>query len=126
SRESWLDPRATSELRRWVRFDPEGALAPEDGLSTHCLGLSSLEAAALVLAMRPGLWRTAAKVMVAPAIAAQLAKEEVAAAERAPCFGVLSCAAKEGDAGEQGAPLLPVWLEATRLHLAIHPLFVLV
>ncbi|HVE85842.1 MAG TPA: hypothetical protein VND93_23465, partial [Myxococcales bacterium] len=30
-----------------------------------------------------------------------------------------------GDAGEQGAALLRVWLEATRLRLALHPLSVL-
>ncbi|HEY8209676.1 MAG TPA: hypothetical protein VIG99_19450 [Myxococcaceae bacterium] len=125
SRESWLDMRATTELRRWVRFDPEGMRAPEDGLSTHCLGLSTAEAAALVLAMRPGPWRAAAKVFAAPALAEQLAKSEVAAAEQAPCFGVLSCAADRGDAGEHGGPLLRVWLEATRLRLAIHPLSVL-
>jgi len=125
SRESWLDARATAELRRWVRFDPEGARAPEDGLSTHCLGLGTGEAAALVVAMRPGLWRAAGKVMVAPVLASQLAKEEVAAAERAPCFGVLACAETSAGAGDQGAALLRVWLEATRLHLALHPLSVL-
>lgn len=125
SRESWLDVRATAELKRWVRFDPEGALPPEDGLSTHCLGLGTAEAAALVLAMRPGLWRATGKVMAAPALASRLAKEEVAAAERAPCFGVLTCAETSGDAGDQGAALLRVWLDATRLHLALHPLSVL-
>jgi hypothetical protein len=38
---------------------------------------------------------------------------------------VLSCAPDRGDAGEHGGPLLRVWLEATRLHLAIHPVSVL-
>src|SRR4051812_28036212 len=48
SRESWLDPRAVTELAGWVRFDPEGARRPDDGISTHCLGLSPAETAAMV------------------------------------------------------------------------------
>jgi hypothetical protein len=119
SREGWLDARATAELRRWVRFDPEGARAPEDGLSTHCLGLGTAEAAALVVAMRPALWKATSAALLAPALASQLAKAAVASAEKAPCFGALACA---GEAGDQGGPLLRFWLEATRLRLAIHPI----
>lgn len=122
SRESWLDVRAVKELAGWVRFDPEGTRPPEDGLSTHCLALSVAEAAALKVLGRPGLWKALEKVYAAPLLAEELAKADVKQAEQAPCLAVLT---GPGPSHDTGAGLFQVWLESTRLGLAIHPISVL-
>jgi hypothetical protein len=118
TREGWLDPRAVAELRRWLRIDPEGALGPEDGLSSHCLGLGWAETAALAALVRPGPWRVAGAAYLAPLLAGQLARAERRPFEEAPFAAVLVAPAA---AGAQGAGLLRVWLEATRLGLALVP-----
>jgi nitroreductase len=122
ARESWLDPRAVAELARWVRLDPEGARQPEDGLSTHCLGLSPGETLALAALTRAELWRAAHATFLAPLLAGALARAEARAVEAAPFLGVLVAAA---DAGDAGAGLLSVWLAATRAGLALAPTSVL-
>jgi hypothetical protein len=119
SRESWLDPRANAELAAWIRWDPEGARRPKDGLSTHCLGLGTTEAAGLILTLRPSLWKALSFAYAAPALAEQLARVESAQVERTPVVGVLI---EERGEPLAGARLLRVWLEATRLRLAFHPL----
>jgi hypothetical protein len=122
ARESWLDPRAVAELATWVRFDPEGARRPDDGLSTHCLGLSPAETAGLVALTRAGLWRAAHATFLAPLLAAALGRAEARAVEEAPLLGVLVA---PGDAGDAGAGLLRVWLAATQAGLALAPVSVL-
>jgi len=119
TREGWLDVRAVAELRAWVRIDPEGARRPEDGLSTHCLGLSPSETAAMAALVRPPLWRTAHAIFLAPLLAASLARAETRAFEEAPLAGVL--VATSGEAGACGAALLHFWLAATRLGVALAP-----
>jgi nitroreductase len=119
TREGWLDPRAVAELARWVRVDPEGARRPDDGLSTHCLGLSPFETASLVAATRAGLWRAAHATFLAPFAAAALARAETKLVEEAPFVGVLVA---PGPANLAGAGLLHVWLAATRLGLALAPM----
>jgi nitroreductase len=121
-REGWLDPRAVAELARWVRVDPEGARRPEDGLSTHCLGLAPAETAAFTVATRANVWRVAHATFLAPVLAAALARAEARAVEEAPFMGVLVA---PGDGGDAGAGLLGVWLAATRAGLALAPLSVL-
>jgi hypothetical protein len=121
-REGWLDVRAVRELAGWIRLDPEGLRRPDDGLSTHCLDLGPAEAAALAGLLRPGLWRAAHALYAAPLLAARLATSETRAMIEAPFLGVLVAA---GDASEAGAGLLRVWLEATRLGLALAPASVL-
>jgi len=118
ARETWLDVRAVAELGAWLRIDPEGSLRPEDGLSTHCLGLSLAETAAMTVLARPGFWRAARAAYLAPLVAAPLARAEAAAFEQAPFIGVLVA---PGAAGEAGAGFLRVWLEATRVGLALAP-----
>ena len=122
ARESWLDPRAVAELGGWVRLDPEGARRPEDGISTHCLGLSPAETLAMAAALRPGLWRAAHATFAAPLLAAALARAETRAVEEAPFLGVLVA---PGDAGDAGAGLLHVWLAATRVGVSLAPVSVL-
>jgi hypothetical protein len=121
-REGWLDPRAVVELAGWLRVDPEGARRPEDGLSTHCLGLSPAETVALATATRAGLWRAAHATFLAPVLAAALARAETRVVEEAPFLGVLVA---PGEGGDAGAAFLRVWLEATRLGLSLAPLSVL-
>ena len=123
TRESWLDARAVAELRAWMRFDPEGARAPEDGLSTHCLGLGTLEGLGASLAVRAGPWRAATAAFLAPLLAERLAETETRDVARAPFLGLL-VADQEG-AAAAGAGLLRVWLAATELGLAMHPISVL-
>ena len=118
AREAWLDPRAVAELRTWLRIDPEGALRPEDGLSTHCLGLSWSESAALVALAQPAIWRAGQATLLGPLLAAPLARAETRAFEATPLVGVLVAPA---DARSAGAGLLRVWLAATRLGLALAP-----
>jgi hypothetical protein len=118
ARESWLDARAVAELRGWIRFDPEGTLKPADGLSTHCLALGPAETAAMLLLLRPGFWRAAKAIYAAPVLAGRLARQEVGPVEAAPVLGVLVA---PGPAGEAGGGLLRIWLEATRLGLALAP-----
>jgi nitroreductase len=122
ARESWLDPRAVAELNDWVRIDPEGARRPQDGLSTHCLGLSPAETVALVAATRAGVWRAAHFTFLAPVLAAALGRSEARAVEEAPFLGVLVA---PGEAGDAGAGLLRVWLAATHAGLALAPVSVL-
>jgi hypothetical protein len=121
-RESWLDARSVNELRAWIRFDPEGARGPSDGLSTHCLGLGVADTAALLAILHPGLWRAARKVWAAPALASALAAQESRTLGAAPFLGVLVA---EAEAGTVGAGLLQVWLAATQLGLALAPISVL-
>ena len=111
-----------AELARWVRIDPEGARRPEDGLSTHCLGLSPAETLGMATALRPGLWRAAHATFVAPLVAAALARAETRAFEEAPFLGVLVA---PGEAGAAGAGLLHVWLAATRVGVSLAPASVL-
>ncbi|MFL5320975.1 MAG: hypothetical protein ACJ790_15030 [Myxococcaceae bacterium] len=122
TRESWLDDRSVEELKKWIRFDPEGLLTPEDGLSTQCLGLKLPDAVALKAALQPGLWRALSKVFVAPVLAEQLAKEELKTVTPTPFLGVLI---SEGEANRAGDALFRVWLEATRLGFSFHPISVL-
>jgi nitroreductase len=122
SRESWLDSRAVAELAQWIRIDPEGARRPEDGLSTHCLGLGPAETAGLATVLRPRLWRALSALYLAPILAEQLASAEAAQAEGTPLLGVLII---EPAAEPVGARLLRWWLEATRSQLVLHPLSVL-
>ena len=119
TRESWLDARALAELRTWVRFDPEGARAPEDGLSTHGLGLGILDGLGVILAAQEAPWRAASKLFLAPFLAEQLARGETREVAAAP-FLALLVADREG-AAAAGAGLLQVWLAVTDLGLAIHP-----
>jgi hypothetical protein len=119
AREVWLDLRAVRELCQWLRIDPEGALRPDDGLSTHCLGLSLSETAALGALARPGLWRAAHAAWLAPLLAAPLARAETRAFAAAPFAALL--VAPEPNAGACGAALLRVWMAATRLGLALAP-----
>jgi hypothetical protein len=118
TREGWLDPRAVAELRAWLRIDPEGALRPEDGLSSHCLGLGWAETAALAALVRPGLWRAAGAAYLAPLLAGRLARADTRLFEEAPFAGVLVAPTA---AGACGPALLRCWLEATRLGLALVP-----
>jgi nitroreductase len=122
ARESWLDPRAVAELASWVRFDPEGARRPDDGVSTHCLALSPAETAAIMTFTRTGLWRAAHATFLAPVLAGALGRAEARAVEEAPLLGVLVA---PGDAGDAGAGLLRVWLAATQAGLALAPVSVL-
>lgn len=122
ARESWLDPRAVDELAGWVRVDPEGARRPEDGVSTHCLGLSPAETVGLVAATRAGVWRAAHLTFLAPVLAAALGRAEARAVEEAPFLGVLVA---PGEAGDAGAGLLRVWLAATHAGLSLAPTSVL-
>jgi hypothetical protein len=122
SREGWLDSRAVAELSRWIRLDPEGARRPEDGLSTHCLGLGPVETAAFAAVLRPRLWRALSAVFLAPLLAEQLARAEAAHLERTPLLGVLII---QPSPEPVGARLLRWWLEATRHQLVLHPLSVL-
>jgi hypothetical protein len=124
-REGWLDGRAVTELASWVRVDPEGARRPEDGLSTHCLGLTPVETAGIVAVTRAGLWRAAHATFLAPVLAAALARAETRAVEEAPFVGVLVAPGEVGRAWTDGAGLLHVWLAATRLGLALAPVSVL-
>ncbi len=124
ARESWLDARGVAELRAWLRFDPEGARAPADGLSTHCLGLGTLEGLGALLSVREGPWRAAAAAFVAPLLAEQLAAGETREVARAPFLALLvsereDAGLREGVAGEG---LLRTWLAATELGLALHPI----
>jgi nitroreductase len=118
ARESWLDGRAVAELGAWLRIDPEGALRPEDGLSSHCLGLGWSETAALAALVRPGLWRAAHAAYLAPLLAGRLAEAETRPFAAAPLGGVLIAPA---DAGACGGALLRFWLAVTRLGLAMVP-----
>jgi nitroreductase len=118
ARESWLDVRAVRELASWIRFDPEGARRPEDGLSTHCMGLSPAETLALAALTRAGLWRAAHATFLAPVLAGALARSETRAVEEAPFLGVLVAPGRAADAG---AGLLHVWLAATRVGLSLAP-----
>lgn len=111
-REGWLDARANRELDRWLHLDLEGRRAPEDGLSTDALALD-LPTALLMKAM----------VKRAPWLAGALADAEVAAATRCPALVVV--VAREGSGADCGGGLLELWLEATRLGLALQPLSVL-
>ena len=122
SRESWLDVRAVDELRHWVRLDPEGLRRPEDGLSTHCLGLGPAETGGFALALRPLLWRALSWAWVAAAAAERLATAEAAAVGGTQTLGVLVA---EDEGALSGPGLMRFWLEATRLGLALHPLSVL-
>jgi hypothetical protein len=124
SRESWLDLRATRELRRWVHFDPEGLRPTEDGLTTHCLGLSPLEGVALLALLRDGPWRALSTLFVAPVLAEQLARQDVVSFERAPSFGLLVAPPGMSDVASGGA-VLRCWLEATKRGLVLHPQSVL-
>jgi hypothetical protein len=121
TREAWLDPASLAELRTWVRFDPEGVRPPTDGLSTHCLGLGTLDGLGVLLAVQAAPWRAAAAAFVAPFAAESLARSETRQVAEAP-FVALLVADKEGDAAASGAGLLRVWLAATELGLAIHPI----
>lgn len=131
-REGWLDGQAVAELRRWVRFDPEGARPCEDGLSTHCLELPAEAGLALRGLLQPGLWRALDALWLAPLLAARLAQAEAALVERTP---LLACLIRDVQAPVHtvhgaahaellgaGAGVLAVWLEATRQGLAVHPL----
>ena len=122
SRESWLDARAVAELRPWLRFDPEGARPCEEGMSTHCLNLGTAEAVALKVLVRPGLWKAADKIFAAPVIAGSLAKGELESVKAAPVLAIL---VSDGVALDAGGALLRIWMEATRLGLAVHPISVL-
>ena len=122
AREAWLDPRATAELVRWLRFDPEGSRAPQDGLSTHCLNLDVVAGTAFMGLAQPALWRLAGRIGAAPALAAAMARSEAAAVVRTPVVGVL---VRDRDAAMPGRSLLRVWLAATRERLAMHPISVL-
>jgi nitroreductase len=134
TRETWLDPRALAELARWLRFDPEGARRPEDGLSTHCLGLSLGETAAMAALLRPGLWSAARAAYVAPVLAGALARAETRAFEQAPIIGVLIAPGDVRAVADVNAPahaptpahaagsgFLRLWMAATRLGLALGP-----
>ena len=121
TREAWLDPASLAELRTWVRFDPEGVRPPTDGLSTHCLGLGALDGLGLILAVQPGPWRAAAAAFAAPLAAEAFAGSETRQVEEAP-FVALLMADEEKGAAASGAGLLRVWLAATELGLAIHPI----
>jgi nitroreductase len=123
AREAWLDPRAVAELRRWVRLDPEGARAPADGLSTHCLGLGTREALAMRVALADAPWRAAAAAFLAPTLAEALAETEARDVSRAPFLALL--VTDQGRAAAAGAGLLRTWLAATELGLALHPISVL-
>jgi nitroreductase len=118
ARESWLDVRAVTEMRNWLRIDPQGTLRPEDGLSSHCLALGWSETAALAALARPSLWRAAAAVYLAPVLAARLAAAETRVFTAAPLAVVLVAPAA---AGGFGGALLRCWLAATRLGLAMVP-----
>jgi nitroreductase len=124
TRESWLDARAVAELRAWMRLDPEGARAPEDGLSTHCLGLGTADGIGASLAVRAWPWRAAGAVFLAPLLAERLAASEARDVAEAPFLGLL--VADRAGAAAAGAGLLRVWLAATELGLAIHPISVLI
>jgi nitroreductase len=118
ARESWLDVRSVGELAGWLRLDPEGARGADDGLSTHCMGLSPAETVAMAALTRVGLWRAAHATFLAPLLAGALAKAETRTIEEAPFLGVLVA---PGDAGDAGAGLLHVWLAATRAGLSLAP-----
>jgi hypothetical protein len=129
TREAWLDARAVAELRRWLRFDPEGARPPADGLSTHCLGLGAIEGLGAMLAVRAAPWRVATAAFAAPLWAERLAETETAEVARAPFLGLLLRPGADpgpgmspGSVGAAGAGLLRTWLAATKLGLAIHPI----
>jgi nitroreductase len=117
-REGWLDPRAVAELRSWLRIDPEGALQPEDGLSTHCLGLGLGQSTALAALVRPSIWRAAHATLLGPVLAGPLARAETRAFAEAPFAAVLVA---PDDAGAHGAAFLRFWLAATGLGLALVP-----
>lgn len=119
TREAWLDPRSVAELRAWMRFDPEGSRAPEDGLSTHGLGLGTLDGLGLIAAVQAAPWRAASRLFVAPLLAERLAATETESVSASP-FIALLVAEREG-AASAGAGLLRVWLAATELGLALHP-----
>src|SRR6185369_10567575 len=106
----WLDLRSLAELRSWLRIDPEGALRPEDGLSSHCLALGWTETAALTALVRPALWRAAGALYLAAPLAARLAAAETRAFTDAPLVAVLVAPAA---AGAFGGALLRCWLAAT-------------
>jgi hypothetical protein len=122
ARESWLDQRALHELAAWIRVDPEGLRRPDDGLSTHCLGLGPGATAVLLTLLRPNLWRAAHALYAAPTLAAQLARQETTQVQQTPFIGVLIAPHPQHDAG---AGVLRVWLEAVRLGLAMAPISVL-
>ncbi len=119
AREAWLDPGSVGELRAWLRFDPEGARPPEDGLSTHCLNLGIRAGLGTLLAVRPGPWRVASALFAAPLLAEALATEEAKDVKAAPFVGLLI---GEGGATRSGAGLLRTWLAAAGHELALHPI----
>lgn len=122
SRESWLDLRATKELARWTKLDPEGLRAPEEGLSTHALGLTFAQSLALEALLQPAPWKLLGAAFAAPVLAGQLATAEVLQAEQAPLFGIWIAQAPARDAG---AALLRAWLEVARAGFSLHPVSVL-
>jgi hypothetical protein len=129
TREAWLDARAVAELRRWVRFDPEGARAPADGLSTHCLGLGTMSGLGAMLAVREAPWRILTAAFAAPLWAERLAATETTDVAAAPYLGLLLRPSADpapgiasGSVGAAGAGLLRTWLAATKLGLALHPI----
>lgn len=132
TRESWLDARAVAELRAWIRFDPEGARAPADGLSTHCLGLGMFDGLGALLAVREAPWRAAGAAYLAPYLAEAMARSETNDVAQAPFVGLLvrpeagtGHGVTPGSVGAAGAGLLRVWMAAAELGLAIHPISVL-
>ena len=124
ARESWLDDRAVSELRAWTRFDPTGRLAHEDGLSARCLALGIRETVAMAALMAGPLRAILHKSFAASAVAEQAARSELRLLSDAPVLALV--VAEEATAPiDRGEGLLRLWLAATRLRLAMHPLSVL-
>ncbi len=122
SRESWLDTRAVKELGAWVHADVEGLHTPAEGLSTHCLALGIPQSLALMVALRPALWRGLHRVYAAPFLAERLAAEDVRSFEQSAAVALLIA---PGVDGRSGGAMLRFWLELTRLGIAAHPLSVL-
>jgi hypothetical protein len=121
-RETWMDPRATAELGKWLRFRTRpGDDGPSpDGLHVRCMGLARGDAAALFAAAQPRLWRSLEAMLLSSPAAGALADEELRLVREAPQLCLVTRAAGASSA-ESGAGLLHLWITFARLGLSLHP-----
>jgi hypothetical protein len=114
-----------AELRGWMRLDPSGRLGQDDGLSARCLDLGFAETMVLGALTAAPVRAVLGRAFVAPLVAEQLARAELGLVSGAPVLALVVAEGGAGDGLARGTGLLRLWLEATRLRLAVQPLSVL-
>lgn len=111
------DPRLVEELRSWLRLGPADPRL--DGLAADCLNLSRLEARALSILLRPGVYRLLRAARMHRLLT--FATRPLVAREGSVLV-LVGAVRTHGEMLEAGRSLLRSWLSLTRSGFHAHPL----